>query len=108
MQKLKLGKRKPRQDKRTLRLASYILALPAIPAATWGGHAVSIVAYDAEGLTAITWGQPQRLTWEFWDAYTDEAYAVLSHDWIEESGLNPDGFNFAQLTKDLSHVTQNS
>jgi hypothetical protein len=71
---------------------------------TWGGHCVSVEAYDAEGLTCITWGQPQKLTWAFWNAYVDECHAVLSGtDWTALAGKCPAGsFDFAQLQADLA------
>ena len=42
---------------------------------SWGGHAVPILAYDADGLTCITWGAKKRMTWNFFAQYCDEAYA---------------------------------
>lgn len=66
-----------------------------------GGHAVPIVAYDTNGLTCITWGKPQRMTWDWFAKYCDEAYVVLSPDWIANSGQAPSGFDLAQLNLDL-------
>ena len=71
---------------------------------SWGGHAVPIVAYDASGLTVITWGSLQRMTWAFLDTYCDEAYVALSHDWIESSGLSPNDFDFATLQADMALI----
>lgn len=71
---------------------------------SWGGHAVPAVGYDARGLTVITWGALKRMTWQFWDAYCDEAYALLSPDWIEATGKAPPGFDLAQLTRDLNEL----
>jgi len=68
---------------------------------SWGGHAVNVVAYDAQGLTVITWGAPKRMTWTFWDAYCDEAYGILTKDFIAK-GRAPQGFKLAQLEKDLT------
>lgn len=70
---------------------------------SWGGHAIILTAYDNVGLTAITWGKEQRMTWNWWNAYGDEAYAVLSGDWIDsKSSLAPSDFNLDQLRQDLS------
>jgi hypothetical protein len=71
---------------------------------SWGGHAVVVEAYDAHGLTIITWGQPKRMTWSFWDAYCDEAYACLSELWAGKKPA-PSGFNLAALKGDLKQVT---
>lgn len=72
---------------------------------SWGGHAVPVVAYDDRGLTVITWGKPIRMTWGFWDAYCDEAYAVLSMDWFDEGTKAPSGFDYKELAQDLQLVT---
>jgi len=33
---------------------------------SWGGHAVPVVAYDARGVTVVTWGSLQVMTRSFW------------------------------------------
>jgi len=53
-----------------------------------GGHIVAVVGYDPGGLTMVTWGQTMRMTWEFWEAYCVEAYALLSPLWVVPSGLD--------------------
>ena len=69
---------------------------------SWGGHAVNVVEYDAQGLTVITWGQPKRMTWTFWNVYCDEAYGLLTQDFIDKNTKKaPQGFEFAALMKDL-------
>lgn len=70
----------------------------------WGGHCFIVGAYDVDGLTCITWGQRQRMTWEWFAKYVDEAYAVLSPDWLGPKGA-PNGFDLAALQTDLSAVT---
>ena len=71
---------------------------------SWGGHAVPVVAYDSRSLTVVTWGALQTMTWGFWAAYCDEAYAILSPDFLGKSGQTPDGFNLAQLQEDLADL----
>jgi hypothetical protein len=78
---------------------------PDAAAGSWGGHCVAVVGYDGGGLTCVTWGALQRMTWGFWHTYCDEAYGVLSADWIEKSGDAPVGFDLAQLQADLTAVT---
>lgn len=68
---------------------------------SWGGHAVFVAAYDAHGLTCITWGKLQRMSWNFWKSYCDEAYGLLSPDWIKANGVAPSGFDLAMLTTDM-------
>jgi hypothetical protein len=70
---------------------------------SWGGHAVPVVAYDGRGLDVITWGAVKRMTWQFWDTYCDEAYALLSTDWTEGK-LAPPGFNYEQLSADIQTI----
>lgn len=43
-----------------------------------------VVAYDSRSLTVVTWGALQTMTWGFWAAYCDEAYAILSPDYLEQ------------------------
>src|SRR5438093_1137652 len=116
----KLGKLPVRTDVRTLRLKRYVDAatLPTPPATldltlplsarrqdvwdwtgslsgdskpgSWGGHAVDVVGFDASGLTVVTWGRLQAMTWSFWDRYCDESYAVLSRDFLSH-GRAPNG-----------------
>jgi hypothetical protein len=69
---------------------------------SWGGHCVPVVDYDANGYTVVTWGQLLRMGPEFLRVYGDEAYALLSPDWIETKGVAPMGFNLAQLEADLA------
>jgi len=63
-----------------------------------------VEAYDARGLTCITWGQTKKMTWSFWDAYCDEAYALLSEIWAPEKKIAPAGFDLAALKSDLSEL----
>jgi hypothetical protein len=74
---------------------------------SWGGHAVPVIAYDSRSLTVVTWGALQAMTWGFWAAYCDEAYAILSPDYLEQNGgktATPNGFNLTQLQADLADL----
>jgi hypothetical protein len=71
---------------------------------SWGGHAVDVVAYTSRSLTVVTWGRLQKMTWSFWDRYCDEAYAVLSPDYLDH-GRAPNGFDLEALRADLELVT---
>lgn len=71
---------------------------------SWGGHAVDVVGYDAVSLTVVTWGALQRLTWSFWERYCDEAYCIVSSDFLAD-GRSPDGFDLETLEHDLALVT---
>lgn len=74
-------------------------------AGSWGGHCVPIFDYDAKGLTCVTWGAPLRMSWGFFEFYCDEAYTVVTTDWLDAAGASPadaGGFNIAQLESDLA------
>jgi hypothetical protein len=70
---------------------------------SWGGHAVFVPKYDANGFTCITWGQLKTMTVAFWNEYVDEAHALLSPDWLAAKG-SPSGFNLAELQADLGLI----
>jgi hypothetical protein len=70
-----------------------------------GGHCVFIAGYDPNGLTIISWGEVYKMTWAFWNAFVDEAYALISPDFIAASGDAPNGFSLTDLESDLVAVT---
>jgi hypothetical protein len=71
---------------------------------SWGGHAIPVVAYDSRGVTCVTWGALQSMTWSFWEAYCEEAYAILSPDYLTKKKQTPQGFNMQQLQADLQDL----
>ena len=69
------------------------------------GHCIPAVAYDADGLTVVTWGEVKSMSWQFYDAYADEAFAVVSSDFINtNTGDAPAGFDLAALEADLQQL----
>jgi len=69
------------------------------------GHCVNIVGYDTNNLTVISWGTVKSMSWDFFAAYADEAYAILSNDWFNSSsGKNPDGFDVTSMQNDLNAI----
>ncbi|MHC2282131.1 hypothetical protein ACVME8_008774 [Bradyrhizobium diazoefficiens] len=71
---------------------------------SWGGHAVPVVGYDERGLLCVTWGQLKRMTYKFWAAYCDEAYALLSRDFVQHGGTTPSGLDWQQLQADMQRL----
>jgi hypothetical protein len=70
-----------------------------------GGHCVPIVGRNSEGnFLCVTWGRLQAITPEFIQKNMDEGYAYLSENIIGLSGLSPENFNQAELTKMLSQL----
>jgi hypothetical protein len=76
---------------------------PARPG-SWGGHAVDVVGYDAGGLSVVTWGRLQLMSWSFWERYCEEAYCIISPDFLAR-GKAPNGFDLAALRAELKLVT---
>lgn len=96
-------------------LPDYILSQPLgqpwdvsgdnAPADPNNGHCVVLLGYDGQYYYCLTWGVVTPVTPAFLAAYMDEAYAVLSPDWIGPAGQAPDGFDMAQLQADLAQIT---
>lgn len=67
-----------------------------------GGHDVPAMAFDGEYINVVTWGSVQRMSFDFFRTYCDEAWVKLSPDMLNGQGLSPEGFNLAQLQADLN------
>ena len=65
-----------------------------------------LVGYDANYITCITWGVLHKMTWAWFHYYCDEAYALVSNDWIKSTGLTPTGLTLAALEADEQYVKQ--
>lgn len=50
---------------------------PGSRANSWGGHYVYVSGYSRLGPTCVTWGRKQQMSWAFFSAYCDEAYAII-------------------------------
>lgn len=66
-----------------------------------GGHCVPVAGYSDEGLTVITWGSPQLITWPAWHSISTEAWAVICGELADGDGH---GINLAALQADLSKL----
>ncbi len=74
-----------------------------------GGHAITILSYNATHLWCVTWGAVQAMTWEFYLKYADEAYAIVNPLWLDAaSGISPTGLDLNGLIGDLSVVASTS
>jgi hypothetical protein len=71
-----------------------------------GGHAVFCPAYHTfdpthnreTTITAITWGQKQKMTVAFWEKYCDESHTLLAAAW------QPAGIDLLGLRADLAYM----
>jgi len=71
------------------------------------GHCVPIVGYDPRSLWVVTWGTLKQMSWQFYLTYADEAFALLSPDWINKKFKKaPPGLDLKSLESDLSKVTK--
>lgn len=73
---------------------------------SWGGHAVCAIAYNKLGPIVVTWGDLVQMTWGAFDAYVDEAHAVVSEDWLHTYGVSPTGLNLTQMQADLKALAK--
>lgn len=73
---------------------------------SWGGHAVFVGAYNETGLTCVTWGQTQRMTWEWWTRYVGEAWVIVPEgEWFNAQGVTPTGLDLYGLGAELAELT---
>lgn len=72
---------------------------------SWGGHAVFLPGFDADGFTVITWGAPMPVTDEFMFSYVDEVYALVDPDEFATTGLNSQGFTLDQVMTELKALS---
>lgn len=70
----------------------------------WGGHCVSTCAWSPLTATCETWGTRLKMSHNFWDDYVEEAYVMLSADWLGVNGLSPNGFDLQSLGADLAQL----
>jgi hypothetical protein len=70
-----------------------------------GGHSVPLFGFGSAGFDCTTWGANQKMTNEFFSSFSDEAYCVITSDWIDSAtGLAPNMLNLASLQSDLAAV----
>lgn len=72
---------------------------------SWGGHDIWVPQVTKSGVTCITWGNEQEMTFAGMDQYCDEAFVCISPDWLAPGGTAPNGFDLTTLKFDLEAVT---
>lgn len=73
-------------------------------AGSWGGHAVFACDYDEKFVTCITWGELLKMSWDFFYAYVDEAYALYAPEWVTDTTKAPNGYDMKALSADLKRL----
>lgn len=69
-----------------------------------GGHYIPIVGFHNSMYVCVTWGRLQYMTINFIKEYCDEAYALLSPEFLT-NGKSPEGFDINALSQDLRDIT---
>lgn len=78
---------------------------PAPGSPIMGGHAIDIQRMDAGYIWGVTWGKLQAMTPEFWLTYGDEAWVILTEDWINDhTGLTPTGLSLQGLLAEFDEL----
>jgi hypothetical protein len=72
-----------------------------------GGHAINAGYYDvSDGMwKVVTWGRVQPMTQAFFDEYVEEAWVVISQEWLDANGRNPEGLDMATLGDEFTKIT---
>jgi hypothetical protein len=73
---------------------------------SWGGHGIPSMSYYGDNFDVITWGAPLSVNSSFYYNYMDEAYAIISPDFVDGAKPSPLGFNMDQLLSDLESVSK--
>ncbi|GAA2023711.1 hypothetical protein GCM10009839_21730 [Catenulispora yoronensis] len=67
-----------------------------------GGHAVPLLGYDEQFMYCVTWGAVQKMTWDWWSVYGDEAWVILSEEYQKAGKIG--GIDVAMLKADLGNL----
>ena len=65
----------------------------------------TVVASDGDYVYVVTWGAIVPMTWDFWDHYVEEAWAVILPEWLDAAGHTPTGIDLHELGNDLAELT---
>lgn len=70
---------------------------------SWFGHAVLAIGYKNDELRIITWGVEMVMTMDFWEAYSEESYALFSEAFIKDE-KTPSGIDIEHLRRDIDEI----
>lgn len=73
-----------------------------------GGHAIDLQKWDADYMYPVTWGKLQPMTTSFWQAYGDEAWVIITEDFLNDKGLSPEGLDMDALLAEFKTITRPS
>lgn len=70
-----------------------------------GGHAIHVGQFEPKAYKLTTWGRVQTMTDSFADKYVDEAWVVITPEWLTAAGTTPTGLDLHGLGEALSQLT---
>ena len=72
-----------------------------------GGHSIHVAGYDSNArfFLAVTWGRLIRVSWDFLHRYADEAWVVITDDWLDDWGHTPRGLDLHALGAEFERLT---
>lgn len=73
-----------------------------------GGHAIPAAFYQraaANKFKLITWARAQDMTLAFWGRYVEEAWAVITPEWLSAVGNTPTGLDLHGVGEDFASLT---
>lgn len=71
-----------------------------------GGHAIHGGVYGGGvDWRIVTWGEVHEMTQAFWDHYVEEAWIVITPEWLNAQGTSPTGLDLHALGDELSKLT---
>jgi hypothetical protein len=69
-----------------------------------GGHAIVLQEAKGSDMSIVTWGALQAMQPSFAEHYIEEAWVIITPDWIAKNGNDIDGFNLASLQADFASL----
>lgn len=72
-----------------------------------GGHAFVAQRWDttAAPMSVVTWGQLQRVDMQWWECFGEEAWVIITQDWLTANGTAGNGVDITQLGDEFSILT---
>ena len=71
---------------------------------SWGGHCVVCLGYTDQYVAFVSWGKVMTMTWDFWNSYVEEAWGLVSKEWLKANGVSPSGFKYDDLISDMKAI----
>lgn len=70
---------------------------------SWG-HCFVATGCNRFGIDIVTWGEPESMTWEWWETYGMEAWAVIPQEFVEVNYGPIWSLDMLKLLRDLNNL----